>query len=185
MIVPLILSVFGLAGILAKCYVLWDTSRRLRIARAARIEAYAVRSGVTLFNLQLIMLAAIVLLTAVNVSAVLDPSVKDIPVTTPRVVRGLAYIAADILMVCHALYAAWRYAGDVGWSLGRAEDRADHLEKAIGEIHVMVNDNLSEVKQQLATSNARWDALVAALGQHPDAAHIFASMVAEPPRMEE
>ncbi len=115
MIVTYMLVVFGLVAIIAKLSVIADTRRRIAFARLEHLGGYADRAGVTALRLQWISLAVLVLLTAVPILSLADKSTYDLPITLQRVVRGLFFIAADMLLVVHAIYAKWRYAGDVGW----------------------------------------------------------------------
>jgi len=115
MTVPIFLVLVGVAGLMAKVYVLRATRERLALAREKGIDGYLQRSGETAWRLQVIVLLAMICLTGISAISIFDPLQRAIPLTGPRLARGVLFVVTDLLLVAHAFYTAWRYAGDLEW----------------------------------------------------------------------
>jgi hypothetical protein len=51
------------------------------------------------------------------------------------------------------------------------------IRRVVDQTEVNTNSNLAKVQAKLDAQDARWEALIAALGQHPDAAAIFRDFI--------
>src|SRR5688500_16959869 len=111
MIIPIALLLLGVVGLAAKGVSITLTLKRIKFARTQGINLYAERSGTTTLNLQYIGLVMLLLLMAINGSALIMED-QPMPITTSRIVRGILYCLAYIALIAHAVYGAYRYLTD-------------------------------------------------------------------------